>query len=156
MNTTTPHGGIVGVVVPLSIFRIQTNVPNEPNSWAQGRVMEIEDSAIKMISTVDDARRTIAATRIAYEKLRKIITAKHGQVWGFPIYADEVEDLARAEKLCGVGHAQAEQELARLACLPCKPFADEIVSGLFKAVRWLGHPATIVRFGFSRDQGWCL
>lgn len=156
MNNTTLPGGIVGVVVPISLFRVQTDAPNEPNSWAYGRVMEIEDAAINVISTADDARRTITATRIAYDRLRKIIVSKRGRVWGFPVYADEVEDLTRAESLCGIGHPQAEQELARLAHLPCKPYADEVVSGLFKAVRWLGHPATIVRFGFSRDQGWSL
>ncbi len=156
MNIISPSNGIVGVVAPLILARIQNNAPNEPNSWAYGRVLEVEDAAINAMSTADDARRTIAATRIAYEQLRKIITSRRGQVWGFPIYADEVEDLVRAERLCGVGHPHAEQELARLAQLRCKPYDDEVVSGLFKAVRWMGHPATIVRFGFSRDQGWCL
>ncbi|WP_419952254.1 hypothetical protein [Methylobacterium sp.] len=140
----------------MTVLRIQTKAPRKHDISGHLRTCEVESAAINAIAGLEDARRTVAATRLAYERLPRIGSLIGERAWSFHVSAAEVEALSRAERLLGVGYPEAEQEVARLDALPCEPYADEVACGLFEAVRWLGHPTNIVLFGISADQGWGL
>ena len=120
MNTVTHINKVAGSNTPMTVLRIQTKAPRKHDISGHLRTCEVESAAINAIAGLEDARRTVAATRLAYERLPRIGSLIGERAWSFHVSAAEVEALSRAERLLGVGYPEAEQGGRTAGCAPVR------------------------------------